>query len=133
MNRKRAVVVITLWGKKVLLVKKGEEPWTKLSGQWALPAETLEFGEDDTDAIHRGVQEETNLVVAHLLYLADTLSYGNTEIGWYACIAQNPEEAKAGSDAVEVGWYSSGDVISIYGNLPSHPLADKVIEFLKAV
>jgi ADP-ribose pyrophosphatase YjhB (NUDIX family) len=130
-EQKRAVVIIVIWGRKILLVKKGEEPWTKLSEQWALPAETLELGENDLDAVHRGVLEEGNSRVDYVHYLTDTKSYAGTQIGWYACIAQNPEEAKPDSDAVEVGWYRPKDVLSIYGNLPSHPLPEEVVNFLK--
>jgi ADP-ribose pyrophosphatase YjhB (NUDIX family) len=47
----RAVVIVTIFNKKILLVQKGDEPWTKLSGKWALPAETLEVGENDFDGV----------------------------------------------------------------------------------
>jgi len=134
MSQKRAVVMVVVWqeSRKVLLVKKGEEPWSELSKQWVLPAETLELGETDLAAVHRGLREEANLEVGEPFYLTESMSYGGTEIGWYSCVAQSPKEIRAGSDAQEVGWYKPEEVLSIYGNLRSHTLPEEVERFLRA-
>ena len=135
MNEKRAVVMVAVWERKrkVLLVRKVEGGSSQLVGELALPGETLEFRETDSDAVHRGLGEEANIEVEGITHLAESVSYGMTKIGWYSCTVQNHDDASPGSDAEEVRWYKANDALSICLNLPSHPLPDAVKDFLRRV
>jgi 8-oxo-dGTP diphosphatase len=55
-----AVGGVIVDGRKVVLVRRGQEP---LLGQWSIPGGAVEVGEPLTEALSREIVEETGLIV----------------------------------------------------------------------
>ena len=107
------VVVIDPTRKKVLLVKRGKEPF---KGMWALPGGHVEQDEDLDIAAARELNEETSVAVlpGALEQLGAYGAPGRDPRGWcvdiaYLLTTRNQPEARAGDDAAEVGWFSVDD------------------------
>jgi 8-oxo-dGTP diphosphatase len=100
---------------EVLLVRRGEEPF---AGALALPGGFIRPDETLSQAAARELAEETRLTVgaAHLEQLA---SYGDPDrdprmrvvtVAYLALAPQMPQP-RAGSDAAEARWVTTGDVL----------------------
>ena len=59
-NRPVAIDAIILIGEKILLIKRGSNPYR---GYWAIPGGHVSFDEDIEKTVKREVKEETNLEV----------------------------------------------------------------------
>ena len=65
-----AVNVVVLWEGKVVLIRRGIEPF---KGSWALPGGFVTYGEEPTAAAVREVREETGLDIVVEALVAATL------------------------------------------------------------
>lgn len=107
-----AVGAVILDGRRVLLIKRGQEP---LKGEWSLPGGAVEIGETLQAAVAREVREETclDVVVGPVVEVLDSIrrdAAGRAEYHYiivdYVCRLRDPACAHAtcGSDAVDVRW-----------------------------
>ena len=108
---------------EVLLIRRKKEPYKDF---WALPGGFLEMNETPVDAAKRELKEETSL---NIDVLKEIGTFGDVNrdprgrtitIAFYTFIDHRLQEAVAGSDASEVGWFS-------VKNLPSMAFDHKEI------
>ena len=99
---------------RYLLVLRGREP---ARGSWSVPGGRVEPGETDAEAIAREVREETGLDVEVLElvgYVERPGPDGSTyAIHDYRCrltAGSDPEAARAGDDADDVGWFDEQEL-----------------------
>ena len=120
---KVAVDGVVIKDRKILLVKRGKDPF---KGKYALPGGFVEYGERVEDAVIREVFEETNVKVKIKDLLGVYSDPNRDPRGHVISIAFLLEyvsgEPTGGDDAAEAGWFDMD-------NLP--PLAfdhDKIIK-----
>lgn len=99
------------WKLKVLLVKRGGEPF---KGKWAFPGGFLHMDETAEEGAYRELREETSLVPAAIGQLG---VFSGTDrdprervitIAWYALV--KPHEVVGGDDADEAAWFPVDDI-----------------------
>lgn len=99
------------WKLKVLLVKRGGEPF---KGKWAFPGGFLHMDETAEEGAYRELREETSLVPAAIGQLG---VFSRTDrdprervitIAWYALV--KPHEVVGGDDADEAAWFPVDDI-----------------------
>jgi len=108
-NRAVTVDAVIIEGNKVLLIKRGVEPF---KGYWALPGGHTDWDETVEDSVKREVKEEIGVEVASL-----------KQIGLYSDPKRHPKqsinisyeveikgEPKAGDDAKECTWFELNDL-----------------------
>ncbi|UXD21498.1 NUDIX hydrolase [Ignicoccus pacificus DSM 13166] len=107
------VDTVVIDGDKVLLVKRGAEPF---KGKWALPGGHVECGERVEDAALRELKEETG-IDAELVTLLSVYSDPRRDPrGHYVSIAfiavpkEKGQEPKASTDAKEARWFKIGEI-----------------------
>ncbi len=85
-------------------------------GKWALPGGFVEIEEDLEDGANRELEEETGLKE---IELSQFKSYGKPgrdprgrtiSVVYYGYLTNENQEAKAGDDAAETGWFTIGDL-----------------------
>jgi ADP-ribose pyrophosphatase YjhB (NUDIX family) len=113
---------------KVLLIKRGGEPW---KGLWAPPGGGVELGETVFDAGKREVLEEAGIKVeiTGVQEIEDFIRHdtqGKVEahtviIRLFARYISG--KIKAGSDAADVGWYAIGEM----DKLPLRPHVHELV------
>jgi ADP-ribose pyrophosphatase YjhB (NUDIX family) len=103
-----AVVGVVNYRGKILIGKKKESPGKILSGQWHVPGETVKEGENDVDALRRGLREEAQLEIMVGCYLGSQV-VGDWKVRWYECSARN-NEVHAGDDIDQLKWVSKNRV-----------------------
>ncbi len=101
-----AVVAIVHNNGKILLGKKKSIEGRTLSGAWHIPGETLEPGEDEINAIVRGVKKDAGISVRVLRYLAQHEKPDGTLVKWYESTAISPNKIRPGGDLERVKWVS---------------------------
>lgn len=102
-NRGLTIDAVIVRDDKVLLIKRGSEPF---KGFWALPGGHVDWDETVEDAVRREVQEETGLAVTSL-ELIGVLSKPERhpkQCVSVAYVAQTTGDVKVGDDAVEFQW-----------------------------
>lgn len=110
--RKMTVVVSALIkkGNKVLLVKR--KRGKHFAGFWGIPTGKVELGEKLEDAAKREVKEETNLKIKVLGLYHITQEFHDDHhhliFAFKAKILSG--KPKAGSDVVEVRWFSKSEI-----------------------
>jgi 8-oxo-dGTP diphosphatase len=92
----------------VLLIERGREPF---KGKWALPGGFVRIDEDLIEAAYRELSEETGVSDA---YLEQIGAFGAPardprerviSIGYFAVLASNALEVRAGGDAAVAQWW----------------------------
>ncbi len=110
--------VIVQNGDKVLLIKRGKEPYL---GHWSIPGGAQELGETLEQAARRELEEETSLVAEELEFLrvVDRITRnGAGEITHHYVLAMYRAKKVCGKpiasdDASDIGWYSIHDIDSL--------------------
>ncbi len=127
------MVMVITWNGLVLIGQQEETNSKRRAGLWGFLAETLENGETDEKAIHRGACEEAGIRVTVGKCLGQTFTPTPTTVLWYACKAVNPTLFRAGGDLKEVCWQRADRVLArIIASEPGfQDIPDAVIEFLK--
>lgn len=99
---------------RVLLVKRGHPP---LAGEWSIPGGVLEVGELLREAAIREAKEETGLTVepGEILGVFDRLIRTGDRVQYHYVLIdflcrRVGGELKPGSDADEVGWFTSEEI-----------------------
>ncbi len=117
---------------KVLLIRWGDNKGS-WSGKWTVPGGKVEYGEKIEDAVKREAKEETDLDVEVVKLIDVDEGIVGEEKHYiflnYLCKAV-AGELKAGSDSVEVKWFSKNELNKIELNHPSVKRMLKKIGFL---
>lgn len=103
-NRGVTVDAIIVNAGKILLIKRGNEPFM---GMWGLPGGHVDWNEEVKDSLKREVREETGMFVeqARLLDVYSKPERDPVQKITLAYIVQASGTAKAGDDADDIGWY----------------------------
>lgn len=105
-----AVGGVAIHDGRLLLVRRGRGI---ARGQWSLPGGRLEPGETLTDGVARELREETGLSV-RVVGLCGLAERRSSEAHYVICnhwvVADHPDEARAGDDALAVGWFTRADL-----------------------
>ncbi len=112
---------------RLLLVRRGREP---ARGLWSVPGGKVEPGEAAGDALVREVLEETALSVVPDVFVGTVekpAPGGDVFVieDFVARLAPGtlPEDARAGDDAADVGWFTRSQLDSL-------PVVDGLLEAL---
>lgn len=105
------VVVFSIYDDKLklLLIKRGQDPH---KGSWAIPGGFLEIDEGLKECARRELKEETGLEDIHLEQLHTFGKPGRdprervVSVAFYAIAPAAGKEPLAGSDAIDVAWFS---------------------------
>lgn len=103
-------------GLRVLLIKRANPPY---QDYWALPGGFVEEHEDLPDACARELEEETGVQAVTMVQIGAWGKPGrdprgrNVSVAYLAVARAESEEARAGSDAAQVGWHRADDVPSL--------------------
>jgi 8-oxo-dGTP diphosphatase len=110
-NRGLSVDGVILRGKKILLIKRGNDPF---KGHWALPGGYVDWNETTEEAVAREVLEETGLKVisAKLTGIYSSPSRHPQQVITIGYLVETSGEPKAGDDALEFNWFSLGELPS---------------------
>ena len=99
---------------RLLLVRRGREPG---AGLWSIPGGKVEPGESRAEAVVRELAEETGLpvVVGEHVGTVERAAPGDDVFvihDYRAVVAPevDPDAARAGDDAAEVGWFTPEEV-----------------------
>lgn len=109
-NEAVAMIVVSSDGKEIAIAKKAIREGKYLSGQWHVPGETKNNGEDDLDAVRRGAGEELGLVVNGFIYFGEHETPRGTTVRWYQAMVVGSEELRVGGDLEEARWENIGSV-----------------------
>lgn len=102
-----AIIIDSATKSKILLIKRGNEPYKKF---WALPGGFIEMNETLEESVNRETEEETSLTGIEFTQFR---AYGNPGrdprdrniVVVFDGFCNNPENAKAGDDAKELAWF----------------------------
>lgn len=102
-------------GEEFLLVRRGKAPRL---GEWTIPGGRQEIGETVRETAIREIREETNLEIeiAGLVDVVDAINHDDEGcIRFHATLVDfaarwTGGEARAGSDAMGIGWFRLGDL-----------------------
>ncbi len=110
--------VIVLTADKILLIKRGKEPY---KGYWSLPGGAQEVGETLEACALRELVEETELraSAAQFLTTRDRITYDDAGSVTHHyvlstfLVTEFEGEAFASDDAVDLGWYSLTEMTAL--------------------
>lgn len=108
-NRRVAVDAVIVQESKILLIKRGVEPF---KGMWALPGGGVEFDETAEEALRKEVLEEAGLTVKSMVFLqvyTDPKRDPKQAIS-LAYVVHAEGEPKAGDDARAYKWFGLHDL-----------------------
>jgi ADP-ribose pyrophosphatase YjhB (NUDIX family) len=112
----KTVGIIITKENKILMVKRGEEPF---KGTWTLPGGHIEKDESDSEAAIREAKEETSLKINPKYFGSYEESF--EELGWFAIVSIF--EAKTVKDfdsskvdkkeVLDIGWFSVEEITDL--------------------
>lgn len=110
-NRGVSVDAVVIRGKKILLIKRGNEPF---KDHWALPGGYVDWNETTEEAVAREVMEETGLKVisSSLVGVYSAPSRHPKQVINLAYRVETSGEPQAADDALEFKWFSIADLPS---------------------
>lgn len=111
-----AVDAIVIDGDKILLIKRGKEPW---KGMLAFPGGFVEQGEDPEVAVIRELKEECGLdgVVEKLVCVkGDPNRDPRGHVVSIAYLVTAQGMPSAGDDAAEAAWYDLSEIKELAGD-----------------
>lgn len=111
-----AVDAIVINGDKILLIKRGKEPW---KGMLAFPGGFVEQGEDPEVAVIRELKEECGLdgVVEKLVCVkGDPNRDPRGHVVSIAYLVTAQGMPSAGDDAAEAAWYDLSEIKELAGD-----------------
>lgn len=116
---------------RVLLIKRGKPP---SEGMWAIPGGRVELGETLQEAVERELREETGIVVraGSPVYTFDViLRDAEARVQYHYVIVDMLAEyvggeARAGDDAIEVGWKTATEIDAL-------PVYSATVDLLRRV
>ena len=125
-NRASSVDAVIIHENKILLVKRGHEPF---KNYWATPGGYVDWGETLEEAVSREVFEETNLVTTNVIHLwtsSEPSRHPEQVINHAFIVNVEAKEAIAGDDATDVQWFN-------LDNLPKNIAFDQRESITKAI
>ncbi len=105
-NRGVTVNGVIIRDGKILLIRRGVEPW---KGMWALPGGFVEWDETTEDAVRRELKEEIALDVQKVKLIgafSDPARHPKQVINLSYLIEAYTGEPQHGDDAAEVKWFA---------------------------
>ena len=105
-NRGVSVDAVIVKENKVLLIKRGVEPY---KGYWGTPGGYVEWDESTEDAVKREVQEETGLIVTRATMVdvySDPARHPKQTINILYKVEVEDKQPEASDDAEAVEWFS---------------------------
>ena len=111
-----AVDAIVIDGDKILLIKRGKEPW---KGMLAFPGRFVEQGDDPEVAVIRELKEECGLdgVVEKLVCVkGDPNRDPRGHVVSIAYVVTAQGMPSAGDDAAEAAWYDLSEIKELAGD-----------------
>ncbi len=129
-----SVSAIIIKGKKILLVKRKNEPG---KGLWSIPGGVIKPGEDIISALKRECLEETNLICEPicLFDVFQLIIKDEQGIKYHYIIfdflVEAEGEAKAGSDAEAVQWFDIGEVLNAKLTRTTRKIIEEVLKIWK--
>jgi len=104
------VVGILNYRGQILVGKKRSDSEKFLAGLWHIPGETIEFGEDNPEALRRGFREEAGIEICVGRYIDKHTSDDRVDVRWYECFYRSGE-LRAGSDLADIKFVDRSKVI----------------------
>jgi len=111
------VGVVVSYNNKILLIKRGNEPYC---GYWSVPGGVQEAGETLEEAALRELREEAGIEgrVEGVVWVDEVIEYDGAGIKYHYIIIDvlvKPFniEARAGGDAVDVGWFTVDEALKL--------------------
>jgi ADP-ribose pyrophosphatase YjhB (NUDIX family) len=103
-NRGTSVDAVIINGNKILLIKRGGDPF---KGYWALPGGYVDWNESTEDAIAREVHEEVGLKVTdvHLIGVYSSPDRHPKQVINIAYSVSTEGNPRAGDDALACQWF----------------------------
>lgn len=109
---------VVIAGKRVLLIRRGQEP---LKGKWSIPGGMVELGEDLAEGTRREIWEETGLQVEPLEVIGvfDRIQKNGSRVRFHYVIVdylcrRTGGRLKAGSDVLDARWVKREDLASYH-------------------
>lgn len=117
---------------KVLLIRFNDKK-KSWSGKWSVPGGKIEYGEKIKDAVKREAKEETgfDVEIVKLINIDEAIMEQERHYIFlnYLCKIISGE-AKSGSDAVDIKWFTKDELDTIEMNHPSVKRGLKEIGFI---
>jgi len=107
-----SVVAIINYEDNILIGKKRSDSLKKLAGQWHILGERIEKGENDEQALIRGVREEAGIEIKVGRYIGLSITpTSRSEARWYEC-SYVSGELRAGDDLEEIKHIPKNEVLN---------------------
>ena len=126
---KKAVIAIVNFNDKILVGKKRSDSSSFLSGLWHIPGESLEEGENDYDALTRGMIEEAGLKI-RVGKLIGSNETPNRFANWYECFCDD-DKINVGSDLEDARFIPKEEVMDFIGERTLEYWPKEVLEYFK--
>ena len=111
------VGAVVLWDNKILLVKRGNEPYR---GYWAVPGGVQEVGETLEEAALRELKEEAGIngVVEGVIWIDEIIEHDRLGIKYHYIIIDMlvkpiDTNVKPGGDVIDAKWFTLDEALEL--------------------